>query len=503
MKNKVLKIFAIVLTFAMLLTIVSCGENKVAESKVTISRKLVAGETVPDNDPTATDGFRVGYGRTEIMPEDPIPLDSYGNAAERISTGFLNELYFSCIAITDEDGKTMLLMSHDITQARDDIMEDLRNYAYTTYGIDKTYVHLSGTHTHSSIAFGQTTFKSVVDYRVKYFKRAHEAIDMAMADRKHATIYAGTNKTESLNFVRNYVRADGMSAGDNWGYLSSAPIVGHMKDADEEMRLIKFCRTTSKGGKAKDVLLMNWQAHDHLSGGALKTDIAADWSGACREYMEQQEDCWFTFFQGCAGNLNPRSTIESENRTLDYNEHGKLLAGYALDVYDSLEQYNTGKIECITETFKGPAVHRYDSIIDKCKEIVKLYKATGNNESAVKDLLIEIGIGGYHPANGIINHASNKTTVEMPISAYRIGDIGWTSAPAELFDGLGEMIRAESPFKLTFTQGYTDANTFGYMPYSAAYDYGCYEACNTKFEQGAGELCAQQFVEMLKKLYNK
>lgn len=500
MRNKIFRILSIALCVAMLLSIAACG----GDSSATLNtRKYAYGESVPDGDKTATKGFRVGYGRTEIMPKDSVPLDSYGNALQRMSTGFLNMIYFTCIAITDEEDNTLLLMTHDLTQSRTDILDELRQYAKNKYGVDPSYVHLSGTHTHSSVAIGSTV-KSVTDYKVKYYQRAHEAIDMAMADRKTATLYAGETKTEGLNFVRNYYRADGTTAGDNYGYLSSSPVVAHVKEPDETMRLIKFCRTNSDGEKVKDVVLMNWQAHNHMTGSSTNTDLAADFSGSCREYMESQKDCYFAFFQGCAGNLNEMDTFfPQNNRTTDYREYGKLLAGYALDVYDKLEKMDTGLVKSETKDFEGPAIHRYDSLYNAAKEVLALYAASGNSLDAILPLCKQYGIQGNHHASCIIKNFSTAKTLTMPVNVYCIGDsVGFASAPVEFFDVLGEQMRAGSPFKLTFTQGYTDANTYGYMPSTDAYDYGCYESYNTKFEQGAGEMCVAQIIEMLKEIYD-
>ena len=500
-KRIIIKIFALFLALALFVSIAGC--NSKSNNSIVANTVVVEGESVPDGDSVPDDGFRVGYGRTDIMPEDPIPLGSYGNSLDRVSTGYLNQLYFSCIALTDDEDTTMLLMTYDITQPTDDVLNNLKNYASEKYGIDKNYVHLSGTHTHSSVDLSLDV-KVVNDYKVKLYLAAHEAIDLAMADRKKATIYAGETQTEGLNFVRHYLRSDGTIAGDNYTILSTAPVIKHYKDPDSSMRLIKFCRENSKGEKVKDIVMMNWQAHNHLTGGFQKTDISADFTGACREYMEEKKDCYFNFFQGCAGNLNEQSSYFPElNRTTDFNEYGKLLAGYALDVYDKLDSYKTGKIKSTEKDFVGPAIHRFDSKLDNAREIISAYNAAGKNESAIKDLCIKYGLTGSICAKAIINRSTKDKTVTMPVYAYSIGDdIGFASAPVEFFDVLGQQIRKGSPYKLTFSQGYTDGSTFGYMPSSDLYDYGCYEVCNSKFEQGAGEMCADQLISMLKDLHN-
>ncbi|MBR0467014.1 MAG: hypothetical protein IJJ40_05960 [Clostridia bacterium] len=501
MNKSIKRIFALILCVAMLLAVAGCGSN---DAISTPTRKLLEGESEIDGDDVPSSGFRVGYGRTDIMPDDSIPLGSYGNAMQRFSTGYLNKIFFSCIAITDDSDKTMLLMSWDFTQCKDDYLKEFRQYAKNKYGIDENYVHLSGTHTHSSGDLGlASSVKSVQDHSVKVYQRAHEAIDMAMADRKAAEMYAGETKTDGLNFVRNYYRADGTTAGDNWGYIYSSPVVSHVKDPDETMRIIKFTRKNSDGEKVKDVVLVNWQAHNHMTGGSDKTDLAADFSGAFRTSLEKERDCYMTFFQGCAGNLNEKDTYFPENnKTEDYREYGKLLADTALKIYDKLEKYSTeAGIKSETKEFEGEVNHTFDGMYDKAVEVMQEYNNSGKQRSAILDLCRQYNMPGCNAqASCIIKYYTTDKTKKFLVNAYQIGEIGWTSAGVEFFDVLGERIRKGSPYKLTFTQGYTDQSTQGYLPYADAYDYGCYEVCNSPFNKGVGEQCADFLIEMLKEL---
>ena len=500
MSKRIIRIFALILCAAMLLAVAGCGSNDAISAP---TRRLLEGESEIDGDKVPSSGFRVGYGRTEIMPEDPVPLDSFGDPLQRISTGYLNMMYFSCIAVTDDDDTTMLLMSWDLTQCRSDFLAEFRQYAKNKYGVDPNYVHLSGTHTHSGPAVGlQAKSKVIADYNIKLYQRAHEAIDMAMADRKAAEIYAGETKTEGLNFVRHFWREDGTTAGDQWGFTYTSRVVSHIKDPDETMRIIKFVRKNSKGEKVKDVVLVNWQAHNHFTGSSSATNLSSDYSGEFRTELEKQQNCYFTFFQGCAGNINEKDAyFPQNNRAANFREHGKLLADTVSKVYDKLDKFKTGKVKSETKTFTGPAQHMYDNLYDKAQEVMRIYNSSSKQQSSILDLCRQYNLPGANvQANCILKYHTSSKNYSIPVSSYCIGEIGWTSGPVEFFDVLGERIRAGSPYKLTFTQGYTDANQNGYMPSAEAYDYGCYEACNTPFGKGAGEQCADFLIEMLKEL---
>ena len=174
MNKSITRIFALILCVAMLLAVAGCGSNDAISAP---TRRLLEGESEIDGDDVPSSGFRVGYGRTDIMPNDSVPLGSYGNSMQRFSTGYLNKIFFSCIAVTDDDDTTMLLMSWDLTQCKEEYLKEFRQYAKKNYGIDENYVHLSGTHTHSSGDLGlASSVKSVQDHSVKVYQqigRAH------------------------------------------------------------------------------------------------------------------------------------------------------------------------------------------------------------------------------------------------------------------------------------------------------------------------------------------
>ena len=443
--------------------------------------------------------LRVGYGRTNIMPDEPMPLDSYGNAEKRIHESCANEIWYSALAFTDEDDKTLLIMSYDITQCSRLLFDKIKQYAMDKYGIDEAYIHLSGTHTHSSVAVW-LEWDSVKRYREKVIARAKEAIDMAMEDRKKAELWYANTKTEKMNFVRHYWRQDGTTCGDNHGPWSTAPVVTHVKDPDETMRVLKITRVDETGNPVKDLVLVNWQAHNHLTGGSKKYVLAADFSGAFRECLEKEHDCLFTFFQGCAGDLNEvDNRLPDNTRTRDLYEYGQILADYVNDVYDKMTPLKSGKVKSLRRPFAAPLNHSMDHLYEAAKKIRDDWRASGFNNKEAVAAGEPYGIHSPYMATAICRHYEMGESFEMNIQAYSIGDMGWTSVPVEMFDTTGVNIRKASPFEFTFTQGYTD-ESFGYLPTRDAYEYGCYEADTTNFAPGAAELVEEKLINMLHEL---
>ncbi|MBR5739042.1 MAG: neutral/alkaline non-lysosomal ceramidase N-terminal domain-containing protein [Lachnospiraceae bacterium] len=449
-----------------------------------------------------------GYARTDITPDFPVPLASYGNELKRISTGVLNPLFFTAVALTDPAGQDMLLMSYDISQANQHFTTMLKDYVQEAYGLGPEFVHLSGTHTHASVStnWWLEGWEEVLQgYLKTLFEKAKKTIAEALADRKPAKMFYGETETEGLNFVRHYVdktTTPWTSIGDNFGDWDKTHPIEHRKKADPTMRLIRFARTEENDDPAKDVFLVNWQAHNHISSSGKTTLIAADWSGAFRDAMEERKNCLFAFFQGCAGNLNPKSRIAEENRTLDYAEYGGFLADYATAVYDSLTEAKDLKIRSIRREFTFPSNKAPEELVRHAEEVRKFWRENSMSSKAAKEFAKPFGISSIFHANAIVRSQNYEENQTVFINAYAIGEVGWTTCPDEMFDRTGEEIRAASPFKMTFTQGYTDG-VAGYLPYAEAYDYGCYEACTTRFAKGAAEAMRDQLIGMLKELHQE
>ena len=92
--------------------------------------------------------FQVGFGRTDITPEDSVPLAGYGNTSKRMSTTLLDYLYASCLAITDPEGETVLLYSQDLVNSSQ--TETVRQAVSQATGVPEDHIMIAATHTHSA-----------------------------------------------------------------------------------------------------------------------------------------------------------------------------------------------------------------------------------------------------------------------------------------------------------------------------------------------------------------
>ena len=208
--------------------------------------------------------------------------------------------------------------------------------------------------------------------------------------------------------------------------------VAHESQADTELRTIRFDR-----GEEKDVLMVNYQTHYH---GTFATQVSADFVHPLREKVEKELDVHFAYHNGASGNLNFQSHIKGEKKykTLESAAHG--IADVVLD-------------------------------------------AVSKEEKANLDTL-------YHEASYYDAHGK-----EVRLYAFTIGDIGFVSAPYEMFDTNGKQIREASPCKMTFVCAYTNGH-MGYCPSKEAFPHGAYEVEASSFRQGDAENFAEELVRL-------
>jgi len=435
--------------------------------------------------------YKVGYARADITPTEPVPLMGYGNTIRRISGPVLDPLYATCVAISDAKGETVLMLGIDAT------VPSYRGYIQETVGealgIPAERIVVNVTHTHSA-PDQDAKHPGVEPYRELYKKACVEACLAAYADRKAATLFYGSIETEGLNFVRHYRMDDGSFAGDNFGDWTNHHAVANATEVDPTMHLLKFVRQD-----APDVVVMSWRAHASITGGSTKPDVSADFVGSVRAYLEEQTGCLFAYWQGCAGNVNPRSRIPEQDCTRDYLEYGKLLGGFALKGLDALTEQPEGDIRFEKYVFPARVNHSQDHLAGKAAEIKAYYSET-NDWKGAKEMGAPFGIRTPFMAGGIVKRAAYGPTWDTTVTALALNDqLAIVAASHEMFDTTGQYVEDHSPFKNTIALGYTNGQ-LGYMPTAYAWWYSCYETDCTRFAAGVAEDIAYEQLCALRRL---
>ena len=453
------KLLIFTLLFSMLLS-ASCSSSLVVET-TTDKKETVGAETVPESTEevrqtgpiTLPEGFSAGYGRRVVNPEQGTSLAGWPTAEKRLSGAIVDDIKFTCTALSDGEN-IFFLFSTDALAVSDALFNKIASLAEENHGVPKENVIVNATHTHSAPASYISALPGVAKYNKKLYPAVEAVMDEALRDLAPAKVFMARGYTENLNYVRRYVTLDGKTylGGTAMG-LADADFARHETDADNEMQLLRFVRE----GK-KDIVLCNWQCHPTTMSSEYGTTVSADWVGPFRDAVEKDLDVLFSYHQGAAGNVGPSSRIRGEKGNGDYNKHGQALAAVVKSALDSAEEVNTAPFKSTRSDFV--ATHS------------EAYKSKSGTKSK---------------------------TDTLHLTVLSMGDISFATVPCEWHDTCGQMVKGDTPYKMTFVCGYSNGSK-SYIPSSAAFDNGGYEVSSCHFEKGTGEAIAEELLRLLRDL---
>lgn len=391
--------------------------------------------------------FSVGYAKADITPTESVPLRGYGDAMERFSEGTLEPMYATCVAFGDADGTVVLLISHDLTNSPDTLINPLRDAIAEATGIPRSNILFTASHSHSAPDYSQSV-PTIATYLTFFHERVLEGAKAAVADLAPATMETGFSRMDNLNTVRHYLLSDGKYQGRAVGTLPKDKLVGHYSKVDNLLQVVKF----SREGEKKDVILVNWAGHPMGAGDAKYKLAGPNYPGILRMTLEAQYDCEVSFVLSGSGNVNNGSQIHGEVVQSDYVDLGKRLAAGVSEILEN--GLSAGKAD-------------------------KIYLS--------ENLWNAKNLSGYDQ--------------QLPLYAFTVGDWACVTAPFEIFDTNAMAVRDASKFKMTFYASCAN-ESYGYLPTPPSYGWEItYEAEITKFPSGTAELLQEQLIGQLDQIF--
>ena len=445
-------------------------------NKVILAETQYSSKTYSENLTT----FSVGYDATSIKPkESGLVMSSWGNPNGRKTDGTMGyEPFITTVAITDKQNNTILMITIDLQNSPDSFYQYIFKHISDATGVPEDHIYMSATHTHNCPTLSTSTTGNS-RYTYWFTERAIQSALNALADRAPSTMKTASFDTDGMNYSRHYYyylnnnKANGKTYfGDQFGQTpQNGETIYRVRQGDETMHLIEFTRT----GK-KPVLLANWRAHPHRSGGMQSYSVDADVIGATRTYIESNSNYRFAYFQGAAGNMNTTSRLSGETyKSGKIKEYGNELGRQILENgVTKLKTAATGLIQTKQIMYAAPIDHSQDGRIEEAKALRDFYN---NNPDAcdtfAEQLVVaaEYGFTSIFHATRLITKYNLGQTKELNINIFSIGNsVGFYTAPAELWDSFSEEMEGLSPFKTTFCLGYTNGSV-AYIPYKLDYEY--------------------------------
>ena len=481
------KIIVLCVLFAMVFSLCACTDTT-EENPATQAEETVNLEGK----------FAVGYSRIDITPQTSVPMAGYGKTSQRMTRVVRDNLYATSVALQDEDGTIVILLSMDLQRASDITVDVIRPWVSEKTGIPQDHIMLHGTHTHSGPDLNNTKEPLLAAYIEYLNPRLEQVIYESIEDLKPAEVSYGSIDTVGLNFVKHYqnTTADGEVKyfGDNFGTQVLDSTTKHTTDADPTMHILQITR---EGGK--DIVLVNWRTHPTLTGGSTKYEMSADLVGTFRLALEKQIDCNFIYFTGASGNINASSRIKSEMAAVDVDHHGALMAADAIKCLENMTKVETTKLQTKQIVLDMETNHTTDDLVIYAKQVNAMW-SQGATFAECREFGEPWGIRSPYYANAITARALRPESMDVELNTITIGDeIAICTAPNELFDTNSMYVEDHSPYKMTMTFGYSNGYR-GYIPSAYGWEYTCYESDCSYFLPGCGEEIQDTFLSMLEEL---
>ena len=445
------KILCLLLTCVMLLGLAACGGAKQEQE-------------TPDA------GLQVGFARENITPDYSVPLQG-GNYAERWSEAVLDNCYATCIAIKSGDD-TVLLFTIDIKLMSGVAYDAIKASIMQKTGVPVANIFMNATHTHSAPAI-RYTWEGSSRYAAEFTQSLVAAADKAVKDLAPATMAAGYTQTEGMAFVRHYLMNDGTYAGSNFGSFASGR-KEHAREADGQMGIVHFKREAEN---KQDIILVNFGTHPTFNGSQADKKISADFPSAVRNQVENQTGAHCAYFTAAAGDQTGRSSIEGLGKVTgreEYIKYGQILGQYAIDALPTLTPVEGTAVRLINRDMT--------------------YATNKENLDKAPDQM-----NGPFEADWIGRRSRLPETKTMTIRTLAIGDLGFISAPYEMFGEQGKYIKDNSPFATTVVMTCGEGDN-SYVSNIAGFEYNCYESQVCYYARGVAEQAAKDFVSMLEEL---
>ena len=483
MKRLITLAIAIILLFSA----ISCGGNSTKIPSTPTTTEAATTTATPTASPSTPitpspePNFYAGYARVDITPETPVPIYN------QMSTGVSDRLYATVIAVSDGENKALFITA-DLKNSQDPILSKTFRLA-EKYGVPSDNVFLSVTHNHSTVDYAGSAYE-LVRWRYLYYDAIEEGIKNALDDLKPTSAEIGTAHTPNFAFVRRYIMEDGSFKGIHTTNPSKA-YKQHETEADDEMQVIRFNREN-----AKDIVIVNWQAHPAHAVDMFPTVITADFVHFFREGAEEKFDIHFAFFQGASGNINLKTYFPERQIYKNYIEVGRALPDVLGEALENMTPIELGEIKVERVGFDVTVNHEDDDLYPIALEVVQ-----ETDEEKKKELIKKYGFQSKYEASSIVTRYKYGKTNTFSLTAISFGDLGFASAPYEMFDTNGMEIKNGSPFKMTFVCSCTNGS-WSYIAADHAYDNGGYEVYNCKYVRGTAEALANELIRLLTKQYN-
>ncbi|MCA9092052.1 MAG: neutral/alkaline non-lysosomal ceramidase N-terminal domain-containing protein [Planctomycetaceae bacterium] len=423
--------------------------------------------------------FRAGAYAMEITPPK-YPISVNGGMRDHFATGAHDPLHARCLVL--DDGTTKIaLVACDSCMILRPVHDSAREQAMKLTGIPGSNILVSATHTHSAPS-SANVFQSDADpdYMVFLAERIAAGIAKAHEQLEPAQIGWGVGENPDQVFNRRWKLKPGVTNTDPFDRRTD---VVQMNPGNGNLN-----KDVPAGPIDPKVTVLSVQAIDgrpiaayanyslHYVGGVSGDLVSADYYGVFADLLTQKIGATQVtppfvgiMSNGTSGDINNVNYSLAKLPSRGEFEQIRLVAESvsqtAADAYAKIEHQKWVPLG-VAERELQLGVRKPDA-----NEIVRAEKLVADAKAASKDQLSTLQ---EIYARESLKLQDYPERVPVRLQAIRIGELGITAIPCEVFVEIGLELKAMSPFPTTLNVSLANGYN-GYLPTAQQHSWGGYE----------------------------
>lgn len=426
--------------------------------------------------------FRAGAATADITPQK-WPVQLVGSFSERLAYRAWDRL--NARALVLDNGITRLaFVTVDSCLVERNFFDEAKRRIAATCDIPTDHVLAAATHTHSAPPGKQlTSIDAEPEYIEHLIRGIVSAVHQATSNLAAAEIGWGSCQVpEEVNNRRWFMKEGGIVANP-FGQLTdqvrmNPPRGKGLLDrpagpVDPEVMFLSL-RTTSGRPIA---LLANYGLH--YVGGVPAGGVSSDYFGEFADQLHAK-----IFPDGQRDTLPPFVGILSNGTSGDVNNivFSDNLKGPRRRIvpFQRIREVAARVVERIVESLPSVQYQSWVPLAMAERELtLKVRKPSAERIEQSKRFLSEedesrLPRRAKAYAQRSLNLADHPGTEDIILQAVRVGDVGVTSIPCEVFAEIGLRLKEQSPLKPSFTMELANGH-YGYLPTPRQHDLGGYE----------------------------
>ncbi len=436
-------------------------------------------DRAPDKDKspdTAKKTFQAGLATSNITPW--LGGGLVGNFGTPPPAEFVHdELHARCFVLDDGSTRIVLVVCDSIYISRE-VLDEAKRQVTEATGIPADRILICGTHTHSSVsARWKNPLKpedEFTEYQQFIAHRIADGVRCAIHNLQPARIAWGTADVPGQVFCRRWLLQPGTELFNPFGEADKAKMnPGNrpdlLKPAGPVDPQIAFFAIETPDGQPMG-LLANYSLH--YVGGVPRHHISADYFAVFADRIQQLLN---------ADRLKPPYVGAMSNGTsgnINNNDYSK--PRERRKPYEQIERVAEDCAQAVFQEYKKLTWHDWVPLAMRQRELeLAVRKPTPAQLEHARKVLAEPDRPDKFPhersyAGRAIQLLESPDTVSVMLQAIRIGDLGISAIPFEVFSETGLELKARNPFRPSFTIELANGG-YGYLPTPEQHELGGYE----------------------------